>query len=224
MKIAAISDIHGSLYPNIPECEVLCLCGDIVPLNIQRNDESSKHWFENQFKKWIESLPCEKVLLVPGNHDFYLYELYTTNKEIGYEEFESMYNGKLTLLIDDEFTYKGVKFFGTPWISPIGYQRGKWAFELFDTKTAKENPAENIDDYEMIPTDTTVLLTHDNPNYNKLLREKIDHCNNLQAHFFGHWHDGIAYGDLKQYNCSLLNDSYYFREYKHIVCTDVENK
>ena len=36
LKITAISDIHGDL-PIIDPCDVLCICGDIVPLEIQRN-------------------------------------------------------------------------------------------------------------------------------------------------------------------------------------------
>lgn len=43
MKICGISDIHGNLIENIPECDVLCICGDIVTLNAQRNIEASKH-------------------------------------------------------------------------------------------------------------------------------------------------------------------------------------
>ena len=45
MKICGISDIHGNLIENIPECDVLCVCGDIMPLSVQRNIEQSRHWF-----------------------------------------------------------------------------------------------------------------------------------------------------------------------------------
>ena len=33
MKICGISDIHGDLNINIPECDVLCICGDVINLN-----------------------------------------------------------------------------------------------------------------------------------------------------------------------------------------------
>ena len=72
MKICGISDIHGNLIENIPECDVLCICGDIVTLNAQRNIEASKHWWETKFIKWVDKLPCKKVIIIPGNHDFYL--------------------------------------------------------------------------------------------------------------------------------------------------------
>lgn len=70
MKICAISDIHGELI-NIPECDVLCIAGDIVELNVQRDNELSKHWFENEFVPWVNKLPCKKVIATPGNHKLF---------------------------------------------------------------------------------------------------------------------------------------------------------
>ena len=40
MKICAISDIHGYL-PKMEECDVVCICGDILPLSIQHNLKAS---------------------------------------------------------------------------------------------------------------------------------------------------------------------------------------
>ena len=76
MKICGISDIHGNLYNEIPKCDVLCICGDIVPLSIQRDIKESDKWFTEDFIKWINNLPCNKVIIVPGNHDFYLEKMY----------------------------------------------------------------------------------------------------------------------------------------------------
>ena len=75
MKIAVISDLHGYLpnYPNkywdgIEECEILLICGDIMPLNIQTNMPKSKYWLIEDFKLWALDLPIEKIYIIAGNH------------------------------------------------------------------------------------------------------------------------------------------------------------
>ena len=78
MRVAAISDIHGFLDNprNMPEGDVLCICGDIVPLEFQVDTVRSISWFCLEFVPWVESLPYKKVLLLAGNHDFFLEEIY----------------------------------------------------------------------------------------------------------------------------------------------------
>ena len=69
MIICAISDLHGNLNFNIDKCDLLLICGDIVPLNIQMNHKKSRKWIVNDFDKWCNSQPCDKVLFIAGNHD-----------------------------------------------------------------------------------------------------------------------------------------------------------
>ena len=198
MKICGISDIHGN-FIDIPKCEVLCICGDIVGLNDQRQIESSRHWWYNRFTQWVNNQPCEKVIITPGNHDFFIEQafkdgwLYELKHDLSIRT-----NGKLVLLIDEEYVYKNVKFYGTPWINPIPFQQGKWAFEL---NYAMEGPFQ----YENMPKDVDVLISHDNPFKNKDLAL----CSkNVKYHLFGHWHDGEDDKDNGRYNCSILNDWY----------------
>ena len=198
MKICGISDIHGN-FIDIPKCEVLCICGDIVGLNDQRCMDASRNWWYHRFVDWINKQPCEKVIVTPGNHDFFIEQAFKDGwlNELK-QDLSVRTNGKLVLLIDEEYIYNNTKFYGTPWINPIHFQQGKWAFEL---NYAMEGPFQ----YENIPEDVDVLISHDNPYKNKDLAL----CSkNAKYHLFGHWHDGEDDKDNGRYNCSILNDWY----------------
>lgn len=211
MRICAISDLHGHL-PTIPDCDVLCIAGDIVELTVQRDYNKAKQWWTVNFVNWVDTLPCKKVFIVPGNHDFLL-EFEWSKDEC--REFQALLDtltsDKVEILIDSITEYEGVTFYGTPWIAPIYWQT--WAFE--DVKNEYDDykcPYENIPKCD-------ILITHENPNYN----EKLEHyCfGKYKHHFFGHWHDGISYGHLNQYNCSILTDSYLERERPKIVTIEL---
>lgn len=202
MKICAISDMHGDLI-DIPECDVLCIAGDFVELATQRNIEASKKWIEKEFVPWINNSPCKKVIATAGNHDF----VFDEDREYKNTVAE-LTNDKFKLLIDELYTYDGVKFYGSPWIAPIYFQ--KWAFESY---YPVDDPFENIPKCD-------ILITHENPNYNERL--EFGCFGNYKHHFFGHWHDGISYGHLNQYNCSILTDSYMPRERLKIVTIDYD--
>lgn len=211
MKICGISDIHGNLIKDIPKCDVLCICGDIVPLGIQRQMDDSIKWFQNEFANWVKDLPCKKVIAVPGNHDFYLENKLKEWKGF-VEDYEIYTDGKVRFLVDELFNYEGVSFYGTPWINPILF--GKWAFE-YSTDEVEDNP------FEKIPK-CDILLTHDNPNHNHSLGH---YCfGKYKHHLFGHWHDGTSYGHLGQHNCSILDDYYNLKKDLNIVTVDIMKK
>ncbi len=196
MRVSAISDIHGDLNIKVPRCEVLCICGDIVGLNDQRSMDASEHWFKNRFVEWINSLPCEFVLIVPGNHDFYLEDLYKKEELNTFNiELAKLTNNKAIVLVDSIIDINGITFYGCPWINPIPFQEGRWAF-VEDSK--------NIH-YQSI-LDCDVLLTHDNPFNN----EDLEYCSfgKSKVHFFGHWHDGVDNVEQNKFNVSYLNDMY----------------
>ena len=44
-RICIISDLHGN-PPNIEECDILCICGDIVPNNIQYDLNESIYFLQ----------------------------------------------------------------------------------------------------------------------------------------------------------------------------------
>ena len=125
MKIVAISDTHGLLMQNIPECNVLCIAGDISPLKAQRNMPQMISWIRKRFITWAEEVPAEKIILVAGNHDF-VFEAVTEENNWRYEAIQSLniLSDKIKYLEDSSFTYKGKVFYGSPWVvGPAG-----WAF------------------------------------------------------------------------------------------------
>lgn len=87
MKCICLSDLHGTLLPGedyFEPCELVCLCGDIVPLNVQANSRKTRQWLINEFKPWCESLPCDKVIFIAGNHKINKFKLFILLEIIGW--------------------------------------------------------------------------------------------------------------------------------------------
>lgn len=216
MKICGISDIHGDLSVKIQPCDVLCICGDIVPLEVQVNSKKSKRWLKELFIPWCSKQPCKKVLVVGGNHDFFLWHHPLQMKEMVKEE------EKIEYLLNEGYEFEEVKFFGTPLCKEFGY----WAFMYpYDEQDrildkALEEWGKNID----------VLLTHDSPyGVSDIILDKScpwatdEHIGNksLEAfiiktapklHLHGHLHstnhDEEILGVTKVYCVSILGEQY----------------
>ena len=129
MRIIAVSDLHGNLpgreplkHLAMPDGDLLCICGDIVPLDIQRDYLLSEIWFNSEFLDWTNSLPYKKIIVIPGNHDFYLYRLFRKGKTP--EFISSEKNTRVELLIDSLTEYEGLTIYGTPWCPDLT----EWAF------------------------------------------------------------------------------------------------
>ena len=148
MKIVALSDLHGSLPP-LPECDVVVISGDIVPLEVERDGEESAAWLSTSFQRWCLDSPCKRVIFIGGNHDRLLEHLlgeYTID-EIVNGLFAEDCNHKIVLLHDSAYTFEGITFYGTPWCPDLI----KWAFYGDDDLRRTK--------YQAIP-DCDVLLTH----------------------------------------------------------------
>ena len=52
MKLVSLADLHGDLDIEIPQCDTLCICGEIVPLEIQGNVLASSYWWTQYFVEW----------------------------------------------------------------------------------------------------------------------------------------------------------------------------
>ena len=216
MKICGISDIHGDLSVKIQPCDVLCICGDIVPLEVQVNSKKSKRWLKELFIPWCSKQPCKKVLVVGGNHDFFLWHHPLQMKEMVKEE------EKIEYLLNEGYEFEGVKFFGTPLCKEFGYWAFMYPYEEQDRilDKALEEWGKNID----------VLLTHDSPyGVSDVILDKScpwatdEHIGNksLEAfiiktapklHLHGHLHstnhDEEILGTTKVYCVSILGEQY----------------
>ncbi len=172
IKVAAVSDTHGKYYPINP-VDLLLVAGDVT--NYGGLGEFLK--FRAHLLKWRLYIP--KIILVPGNHDMM------------FQEDEGYTRALLDdLLIDEEYTYKGFKFYGHPWTVEFG----KWAFMdnvVLDTKAA------------MIPEGLDVLISHGPPfglldktnsGWNagdEYLRDAIN-IKKPRYHVFGHIHEAAG--------------------------------
>lgn len=223
MKVAVISDNHGFLpiYPSlywegIEECELLLICGDILPLRMQTNMMESRIWLTEEFKPWAASLPVEQVYFIAGNHDFW----FERNDLTAHQIFSS--HDKVRYLKNEYVDYlstqdsKVYRIFGTPYCHIFG----NWAFMRDEETLAKK--------FSQIPGNVDILLSHDAP-YGTSdicfegfsaskghigcpeLRDAII-ASKPKYNFHGHLHSANhgeeILGETKVYNTSILNEQY----------------
>lgn len=215
MKIVGVSDLHGDLILNIPECDVLCIAGDIVPLHMQRNIRQSYSWLKKNFLKWVDELSCKHVILVGGNHDFCFDTEFWSHDDPKLPTYpgEIFKGTKVHYLHDDWEEIDGVKFYG----SPICTGPAGWAFYRPD----EDRLFDHIQDCD-------VLVTHQPPcgevgtvlekcwNYmnnfgsvaleNRLKKGGIRYC--LSGHIHSGLHSGEMIGDCMCYNVAIKDERY----------------
>lgn len=223
MKICSISDLHGNLvcYPSdywkdLWECEVLFICGDILPLEVQHDMIKSLEWLTEEFKPWAESLPVEKVFFIAGNHDFW----FERNDVPAHKIFPQ--SQKITYLKNELVEYtssqdsKTYKIFGSPYCKIFGL----WPFMRSADLLIKK--------FNEIPENVDILFTHDAPyGTSDICLEGPwadgKHIGNYQLrdiiidrkpryHFHGHLHSSNheeeLLGETKVFNTSILDERY----------------
>ena len=231
MKIVALSDMHGDLPIIEDPCDVICICGDIVPLETQRDYTRSVAWIAGRFSNWCDKLDCEKILLISGNHDFVFERLYNEQLNVSkdvltkesidecfpsYVETVLDLPGKVNYLQNSYVIYDGVKFYGTPNIPELR----NWAFY--------QKSDELLKTFRKIPDDTDVLLTHSpgkyvndtgvslqlshRPEYGSIELTKAVQDKHIKYWFCGHVHSGNhrleKYNGIKVANVSLKDENY----------------
>ena len=210
-----MSDLHGYL-PEIDKCDLVLICGDIVSLRSQRYPKSCKKWYTGVFQPWVDSLPCDKVLFIPGNH-----EVGVEGHDDEYKKLFGPYK-KATILIHEPYEYLSddgtfYKIFGTPYCKVFG----NWAY-MRPNSDLKEKFSE-------IPEGLDILLTHDvaygyaDQSLQDTGWGTEEHFGTVELrdailekkpkyHFSGHIHTAdhnlIMIGDTKHYNVSYIDEKY----------------
>lgn len=198
ITVVGMSDLHGLLPKEMPSGDVLCICGDIVPLDVQSDEIESIAWLCTKFFPWVESLPYKKVFMVAGNHDF-IFQTLRTDRHGQHRKPKRvlkklMAPAKFVLLEDTEVIYEGYRFYGSPWCPDLNM----WAFY--------GDHDELVRNFAKIPVRTDVLLTHCPPRigmfgtttqgWNAMrdfgCQELADEVRHKQPklHIFGHVHTG----------------------------------
>jgi len=223
MKIIALGCTHTHHnYVKIPPCDVLIHTGDYTSVG-SKFDYTS-------FYNWLESLTqCKHKIFIEGNHELGQSDEPTMRKyreTAHYEDWladieareEDFKKNNIHRLHNEELIIDGVKFWGSPYTLAF-YD---WAFNM--------NLDELHDNWEKMPEDTDVLITHGPP------LGKLDKCVNghhagdswlLQKvleirpkyHVFSHIHESAGETTIgvngehqtKLFNCSILDENYIIR-------------
>lgn len=190
MKIVILSDTHekheelGTLAG-----DVLIHCGDSA-YGFGSDDAAV-----DRLDDWFARQAFGLILCIGGNHDFGLQARVAVQEPV----FRNA-----VYLQDNSVRYKGVTFYGTPWVPELA----SWAFYL--------PPNEMRDRWELIPEATDVLITHSPPHgiLDRNSRGKSCGCPDLfrrvldigpRIHCFGHVH--ASAGTLEFRGTTFVNAS-----------------
>jgi predicted phosphodiesterase len=206
MIITAISDTHGQhksiLDKYLPGGDCIIHAGDVSSRGTYNEIES--------FMSWFNELPYRYKIMIAGNHDFF----FERATKIVIQEMLDKYPN-IIYLNDSGIEIEGIKFWGSP-VQPWFYD---WAFNRVDSDICKH--------WNMIPSDTDVLICHGGPkNIGYLnttyrekkdvgcpyLYEKLSDLKQLKLFIQGHIHEGrgdYTFADGQLFiNASLLNLQY----------------
>lgn len=201
MRVVCMSDTHG-LHERVkvPSGDVLIHAGDFThhgdPYEVRR------------FLDWFESQPHEHKILIAGNHDFWV----ERQNKLFVEKVRGI--PRITYLQDSGAEIAGFRVWGSP-VQPWFYD---WAFN-------RQRGAEIQEHWDLIPSDTQILVTHgpplgvldhnfaDVPTGCENLRDTIAKLSHLKLHVFGHMHPGggqqIQVGGCLYVNAAICDERGY---------------
>lgn len=201
MIIDCIGCLHG-VFPQLDGGDLLIVTGDLTA-----RDDNYEYF---KCFEWLNEQTYSKIVLIAGNHDTKIYE-----KQIIIDP-----NAKITYLCDSGTEFEGLKIWGSPWTSRFeGINPLCCAF----TGANDEEIAPNFD---KIPSDVDILITHSPPFTIRDLTKKgkqvgsrclmIQHIQRLRPKLwaFSHIHEGYgqdgpyAWSGTRYVNCSIMNERY----------------
>lgn len=193
-----MSDLHRHQI-DIPKCNILAIAGDISGFDDTK-------WFKEIFLPYLKEQKNRYNIcfLVFGNHD----------DRIQFTGVLPEVPNYVKILTNKEFTYKGIKFFGSPYCN--------YSPEIIKSMNTLEEPLlKKI--FKDIPENTDVLITHSPPyGFGDTVVNQSYHLGSIslaervriikpKIHIFGHIHTGKKYtkeNGTKYYNVSVLDDNY----------------
>jgi Icc-related predicted phosphoesterase len=208
MRIIATSDLHGSL-PEIDECDILIIAGDVCPdfiefsygsrMKMVKGEQKQAKWLDKEFRPWLESLPAKNIVGIAGNHDFVFesYKFLIKNLDLPWVYLE-----------DTARDIEGLRIHGTPWVPNLE----SWAF--YQPRNHKK--------FDLIPDDCDIVVSH-GPMYgygDQVRDGRSVGCPTLLKRveevkpkllICGHIHEGYGHyraGDCDVYNVALNDELY----------------
>lgn len=198
MIIDCISDLHG-YKPDLEGGDLLIIAGDHTSRDTLKEYE--------EFIEWLNTLPYRCKVVIGGNHDMLLED---GEVEIGDEEKGVYY------LCDSGTEFEGLKIWGSPYTRRFSGQNPScMAFALHSEFQLKDH-------FDLIPSDTDILITHTPPHKvldlcsngrvgSDMLRQAIDRVRPKLC-VFGHIHeDGgktLNINGINIANCSYVDQRY----------------
>lgn len=198
LTLTFFSDTHNSHRKiKFSNGDFLICCGDLTT----RGELSQVE----DFSKFISNLDFKNKIVIAGNHDFCFEDKRKDEAE------QILKNNGITYLNDSGVEIAGIKFWGSP-IQPWFHN---WAFN-------RKRGIEIKKHWDLIPSDTDVLITHGPPNGILDLCASGDRvgCEDLlqtitkikpKIHAFGHIHEGYGVTQIDStlfVNACNLNERY----------------
>jgi Icc-related predicted phosphoesterase len=208
MKIVCISDSHGYLPDDLPECDLIIHAGDIAPF-VDHSVVFQRAWFESTFATWMKE-HGKPVVMVGGNHDFVFQADDNFGNHLSGLIPNLIYLQDSMVELYNDAKSQPLKIWGSPW----SLNFGPWAFMTSELMLATK--------YDDIPHDIDIIISHSPPfqkrdraadgrlcgshELARAIRRKLP-----ELVVCGHIHEGygvVRYAGAKIINCSLLDECY----------------